>query len=92
VPLDEVGNGNILPVVDNFTKYVELFPVKSMDAETTAQCLISAFARYGNIKRVRGDRGSQFLGRCARCCVIWSGVNRLRRWGFVLKPMELWNN
>jgi transposase InsO family protein len=59
--VDEVGNRNILVVVDNFTKYVELFPVKSMDAETTAQCLLSVFARYGNIKRVCSDRGSQFV-------------------------------
>jgi hypothetical protein len=54
LPVDESGNKSILSVVDNFTKYFELFPAKSMDMETTAQCLLPVFARYGNMKSGRG--------------------------------------
>lgn len=51
---------NIL--VDNFTKYAELFATKDMEASTTAKCLVEVFARYGRIARIRSDRGAQFVG------------------------------
>jgi hypothetical protein len=80
LPVDESGNKSILSVVDNFTKYVELFPVKSQ----TRRPLLNV---YGNIKRVRSDRGSQLWGRSVRRCVGWSVANRSQRLGFVQKPM-----
>jgi hypothetical protein len=59
-----------------------LFLVKSMDAETTAQCLLSVFARYGNIKRVRSDRGSQFVGEvCSSLCEL-VGCQQITTVGF----------
>lgn len=32
---DDEGNKNILVIIDNFSKYVELFPIKEMDTFTT---------------------------------------------------------
>ncbi len=40
LPKDELGNQNVLVVVDNFTKYVELFATPDMEAITTARCLL----------------------------------------------------
>jgi hypothetical protein len=71
LPKDEAGNVNILVVVDNFTKFVELFPVPDLLAETTAACLLQVFSRYGPIRRIRSDRGSQFTGSlCSKLCEL----------------------
>jgi hypothetical protein len=44
--------------------------------------LLSVFARYGNIKRVRSDRGSQFLGEvCSSLCRL-VGCQQIRTVGF----------
>jgi len=69
LPADVYGNTNILVVIDNFSKYVELFPVKEMNAEVTANCLLQVISRYGLIKFIRSDLGSQFIGDiCSKLC------------------------
>mmetsp|Transcript_7130 Transcript_7130/g.7480 ORF Transcript_7130/g.7480 Transcript_7130/m.7480 type:complete len:1037 (-) Transcript_7130:831-3941(-) len=82
IPVDKYGNKNILVVIDNFTKYVELFPLKTIDAISTANCLIQIFSRYGAIKRIRSDRGSQFTGElCNQLCRV-TGTEQILTSGF----------
>jgi hypothetical protein len=61
LPKDDDGFENTLVVMDNFLKYVELFPIKVMDAESVAKCLVSLFARYSKIQQIRSDRGANFV-------------------------------
>jgi hypothetical protein len=71
LPKDELGNQNVLVVVDNFTKYVELFATPDMEATTTARCLLQLFGRFGRIARIRSDKGPQFLGDvCSSLCAL----------------------
>jgi hypothetical protein len=61
LPIDARGNRHILVVIDNFTKFVELFPVKDLSAETAAECLLQVCCRYGFISFLRSDNGGQFV-------------------------------
>jgi hypothetical protein len=55
LPKDVEGFENVLVVVDNFQSSFKLFPVKTMDAVSTAKCLVQVFARYGHIKSIRSS-------------------------------------
>ncbi len=74
---DKNGDENILVVVDNFTKYVELFPLVNIDAESTARCLVQLFARYGHISRIRSDRGPSFIGDVCRYFLESCGTDQI---------------
>jgi transposase InsO family protein len=89
LPKDDAGNVNILVVVDNFTKFVELFPVPDLLAETTAACLLQVFSRYGPIRRIRSDRGSQFTGSlCSKLCEL-AGCQQVLTVGYRPRRMVL---
>lgn len=55
------GNRVILVVIDSFSRAAELFPLKSGDAESVAQCLYDVYNRFGRPVRVRCDRAKAFL-------------------------------
>jgi hypothetical protein len=82
LPKDVEGFENVLVVVDNFSKFVELFPVKTMDAVSTAKCLVQLFARYGHIKSIRSDRGSNFIGEVCKELLQLCGTSQVLTVGF----------
>ena len=52
----------ILVVVDYFTRWIELFPLKSTTSINMANTLINqVFSRYGLSKHIVSDNGSQFV-------------------------------
>jgi hypothetical protein len=59
---DEDGNKNILVVLDSFSRAVELFPLKTGDAESVVECLYDCYNRWGRPMRVRCDGAKAFLG------------------------------
>ena len=62
-PLPETKNGNkhILSMTDNFTKWIELVPLKNQEAETTARAAVNEFfSRFGNPSALVSDQGSNF--------------------------------
>jgi transposase InsO family protein len=58
---DSYGNTHILVMVDTFTRWVELYPVPNVGAETTAMCLGDYMLRYGPPRVVHSDSGSAFI-------------------------------
>ncbi len=61
-PLNKEPDGYeyILVIIDNFTRFVELYPTKSVGAEEAAECLFNFFGRYGKPELVIHDKGTQF--------------------------------
>lgn len=61
-PLEKAGRGykHILSVVDGFTKFVRLYPCKSMTTEETLGHLTDYFRAYSKLKRLVSDRGTCF--------------------------------
>ena len=50
-----------LAVMDSFTRWIELYPLKSLDASEAAECLIDWFGRYGFATELLSDNGPQFV-------------------------------
>ena len=60
---DEAGNTAICVIIDCFTRYIELYPVQSVNAVTSAQCLLDWFTRYGAPSEITHDNGSSFINQ-----------------------------
>ena len=61
LPPDEDGNRHIIVIRDTFTRWIELYPVKTTDAEHAAHALLQHFGTFGCPSQVLSDNGSQFV-------------------------------
>jgi len=56
------GPANVLVMVDEFTRFAEVYPIKNMEAETIADKLVEEFiCRYGIPEEILTDRGANFM-------------------------------
>lgn len=72
-PRSKKGNTFLLVVVDYFSKWVEMFPLKDAKAHRVVAVLKDEiFTRFGVPRELVSDRGPQFTGReVANLCKIW---------------------
>lgn len=61
LPADSEGYCYILVIICCFTRFVELYPIKSTNAEEAAIALLQHFGRYGVPSTLVSDNGSQFV-------------------------------
>ena len=73
-PLMETQKGNkyILVIVDQFTKWMEAYPLKNQLTETEVRVVVKEFvARFGRPLEIHTDQGrnfeSELLKRCVNC-------------------------
>ncbi len=59
--IDEYGNVHILVIIDDFTRFVELYAIRDVTAAHAAEALLSHLGRYGAPDKLRSDRGTQFV-------------------------------
>ena len=57
---DRDNNKCILNILDSFSRASELFPLRTGDAESVAECLFSVYNRYGRPVRIRADGAKAF--------------------------------
>jgi len=50
-----------LVVIDNFSRFVELYPLQSVDANEAAERILEFVSRYGQPQQILSDGGTQFL-------------------------------
>ena len=62
MPESTNGNKYLLVVIDSFSRYLGVFPLKELSAETAANCLIQWMSDFGIPSHICCDNGSQFLG------------------------------
>ena len=62
-PITERGNRYILTMVDYATRYPEATALKTIEAETVAEALVTMFSRVGVPEEVLSDQGSQFTSK-----------------------------
>ena len=60
LPETASGYTNLLVIIDTFSRYIELFPMKELTAEATTQHLKSWMNRYGRPLNILTDNASQF--------------------------------
>merc|ERR1711893_445229 len=64
LPTTPEGYKYVLVVMDYFTKWVEIFPMKDQTAETVAAVLVDeVFSRMGCLIELHSDQGSNFKSR-----------------------------
>jgi transposase InsO family protein len=60
---DEYGNDTIMVVIDTFSRFIELFPMKGNSAKVAAHALIQHIGRYGMPAKITSDRGSAYISK-----------------------------
>ena len=61
LPRSADGNRHVVVIVDNFTRWVELFPIADLTMKTAAKCLLEHIGRFGSPSQLLSDNGSQFV-------------------------------
>ncbi len=61
LPPGEDGNRLIIVIRDTFTRWIELYPVETTDAEHAAHALLQHFGTFGCPSQVLSDNGPQFV-------------------------------
>jgi hypothetical protein len=67
-----------LYIIDNFTGWLEVFPTRKADGETTKKALIAYAYRFGYPRVLHSDRGSHFDNET---CLEWSKESGIK-WVF----------
>ena len=77
-PRSKKGNVFLLVVVDYFTRWVEMFPLKDSKAHRITAILIEEiFTRYGVPRQMVSDRGPQFTGQVMTdVCKTWGVIQK----------------
>jgi hypothetical protein len=68
------GYQYILVIIDCFTRFIELFPIKTVNAEEAAYCLLQHLGRYGTPSQIKSDKGSQFVNDVIRHLLATVGI------------------
>ena len=58
---DERGNKYIIAIIDCFTRWIGLYPVRDVNAECAVDALIEHFGIFGCPAQLISDNGSQFV-------------------------------
>lgn len=59
--LGPIKNSNFLLIIDSYSKWMEVFPMKNTTTENTIEKLRETFARYGIPETVVSDNGAQLV-------------------------------
>jgi len=67
----------LLVVIDAFSKWIEVFPVKSASSSTTIEKLRALFATHGIPESVISDNGSPFTSEEMKEFLLANGVKQI---------------
>ena len=77
LPATPSGNRHLLVVVDFFSKWAEVFPLKDLSAATVASVFVDEFiARFGCPERVHSDQGGCFVSEILEITCQRLGIER----------------
>ena len=77
------GNRYILVIVDQFTKWVEAYPMKDQQGQTVAKLVVGEFiARFGCPVEIHTDQGRNFEGILFKEMCNLLGMNKTRTTSF----------
>jgi len=74
---DEYGFKHVIVMIDCFTRWVNLYPIKSLTGEEATDVIINHFNEYGAPVAVKTDNGTQFVNE---------------KMEFVNKYYQVWHN
>ena len=62
MPESTRGNKYLLVIIDSFSRYLDVYPIADLTAETAMACLIQFMGNFGIPSHLCCDNGSQFQG------------------------------
>ena len=66
LPESEDGSKYILTIIDTFSRWVELVPIKDTGSETAAKAILQYIGRYGAPSSFLTDNGTQFVNKTVK--------------------------
>ena len=86
------GNKYGIVVMDWFTKFVQIYPMKNREAETVARIVMDNYiAQFGVPREIHTDQGTQFESQLFQELCSLLGVNKTRTTSFQWKGIPLGN-
>lgn len=77
LPADARGNTYIITLIDNFSRYLELYPSQDVSAISAARALFDHACRFGYPEQLVTDSGSQYCNELFRSLAARAGIERL---------------
>ena len=77
-PEDEDGNIYILVVIDNFSRYITLWPTRDQTGMSAARSLLKHIASYGVPDEIQSDGGPQFYSEMIKELFRITGIEKLK--------------
>jgi hypothetical protein len=74
-PIDNDGYSMILVIVDCFTRWVELYPLKTLCAKEAGKCIIDYVTRFGSPRYILSDNATQFINETLKYLAGYEGFN-----------------
>jgi transposase InsO family protein len=71
------GNSNVMVVLDLYTKYIELFPMRQRTGKNVVRALDVLFDRWGAPKSVLTDNGTEYINKEVKAFLEARGVEHL---------------
>uniref|UniRef100_A0A146MG21 RNA-directed DNA polymerase n=3 Tax=Lygus hesperus TaxID=30085 RepID=A0A146MG21_LYGHE len=78
LPPTKEGHKYILTIIDQFSRYVQFYPMRSQTAEEVAHNLVRHMARFGTSKRMLSDQGKNFTSELIRHLCEFFQVDKLQ--------------
>lgn len=79
LPLSKSGNRYVLVVMDLFSRFVNLFPLKDQTAPSVAKCLFDRYiCQHGIPESLHSDQGRQFESDLVKSLCTLFGIRKLR--------------
>ena len=75
---DEDGNKHVLVIIDAFTRWIELYPLTNLSAQTSAKALLQHFGRFGQPTQLVSDNGTQFVNEVHSELLALIGIQHTR--------------
>ena len=63
LPADDDGNRHILVIIDAFSRFCHLVPIKDLEATTAADAIIKFIGLFGIPSEIVSDNGTQFINK-----------------------------
>jgi len=60
LPKDALGNHYVLVIIDAFSRFIEMYPISSLEAKPAVDALLKHVCRFGIPAEVRTDNATQF--------------------------------
>jgi transposase InsO family protein len=71
---DNFGYKYILVIIDCFTRWISLYPLKTLEAEEAVKQVYEYFNTYGTPSTLQSDQGTQFVNKLMDELLKLSGV------------------